>query len=341
MQDLPFTCRQAWAPYLWSQIGFPHSVNSLTETKFCSDNMQYHRLDQILINLTGGITAVEFEDAKEIMKLMSRMFGHGHLTIPYSSILNAIYQLRIIRQVVPSARSIFEIGPGPGYLAYLAHKHLGLKSRVSCLENVQAYYLHQSLLWKKTGKLIELAKDTPRSRDSSGTIEHIPWWVFARSYTVDHEVIFGGHVICEMSEVSVRQVLARSVASSQVPAIIFESSGDQRLTQMKSRIDLIHEYGFVKTFEQLDLYVFIHPKTKQVIRRDVENFTSNFKFKARARWHLKNMNLKAEDEANFYLKLLLLGNEKEEIVPIERIVAEYEKYNVVNWDEEFLNGIRA
>jgi hypothetical protein len=303
--------------------------------------MQYHRLDQILINLAGGITAVEFEDAKEIMKLMSRLFGRDHRTIPYSSILNAIYQLRIIRQVVPSARSIFEIGPGPGYLAYLAHKHLGLKSKVSCLENVQAYYLHQSLLWKETGKLIELAKDTPRFRDSSGRIEHIPWWVFARSYTVDHEVIFGGHVICEMSEVSVRQVLARSVASSQVPAIIFESSGDQRLTQMKSRIDLIHEYGFMKAFEQLDLYVFIHPKTKQVIRRDVENFTSNFKFKARARWHLKNVNLNAEDEANFYLKLLLLGNEKEEIVPIEKIVAEYKKYNVVNWDEEFLNGIRA
>lgn len=107
IQDLPFTCREAWAPHLWSKIGFPFAVNSLEETRFCSDNMQYHRLDQILINLASSVTTIELEDAKEIMKLMSKLFGRGHRTIPHSSILNAIYQLRIVKQVVPTAKSIF------------------------------------------------------------------------------------------------------------------------------------------------------------------------------------------------------------------------------------------
>jgi hypothetical protein len=173
-------------------------------------------------------------------------------------------------------------------------------------------------------------------------IEHIPWWVFASSYKFDHDVLFGGHVICEMSERSVRQVLSRSVASNQVPVLILESSGDQRLTQMQSRINLIREYGYVQTFEQLDLYIFVHPNTNPVIVSDVQNFTSNFKFKAKPRWLLSNMkNSRAMDEAKFYYKLMQLGKGAQEIVPAEKITQEYKKYNSVNWDENFLREIKA
>ena len=207
---------------------------------------------------------------------------------------------------------------------------------------MQAFYLHQNLFWEKTGKLIELAKNVSRSRNLWGMIEHIPWWVFASSYKFDHDVLFGGHVICEMSERSVRQVLSRSVASNQVPVLILESSGDQRLTQMQSRINLIREYGYVQTFEQLDLYIFVHPNTNPVIVSDVQNFTSNFKFKAKPRWLLSNKkNSRAMDEAKFYYKLMQLGKGAQEIVPAEKITQEYKKYNSVNWDENFLREIKA
>ena len=341
-QDLPFTCREAWAPHLWSKIGFPISVKSLDELRFCSDSMQYHRIDQILKNLAKSVTSIELDDAKQIMSIMSKMFGRSHRTVPYTSILNAIYQLRVIQQVVPSARSVFEIGPGPGYLAYLAHKRLGVKSRISCLENVQAFYLHQNLFLEKTGNLLELARGYPKVKGRGGKIEHVPWWVFAQNYQLDHEVIFGGHVICEMSERSVRQVLARAVANCEVPILILESSGDQRFTQMHSRIDLILEYGFVPSFEQSDLYVFVHPNSKPAIHRDVANFVSTFKFKTKARWHLSNIkDLKAMEEEDFYLKLLLYGKDNQKIVTTDYIAAEYQKYNVICWDEQFLSEIRA
>jgi len=339
MAILPFTCREAWAAHLWGKIGFPVSINSLEEVKFCSDNMQYHRIEQICKNLSGMVSASELEDAREIMLTMSEIFGKDNRAIPFSSILNAVYQLRVIKQAVPNARSMFEIGPGPGYLAGMAVKRL---ERVACLESVQAFYLHQNLLFSKMGKLRELANSNPKLNYCNGKIEHIPWWIFADKYDLNHDIIFGGHVVCEMSERSLRQVLSRAVASNLVPAIIFESTGDQRLTPMHSRISLIQEYGFVKVLEQFDLYIFVHPNSNPVIKKDIENFTFRFGTAPTVRKKFKIRDRKKsgyENELNFYELLMRFGREKEKFFSIEYIEEEYKKLNGVNLDMEFLSGI--
>src|SRR5262249_16311114 len=150
--------------------------------------------------------------------------------------------------------SIFEIGPGSGYLgAMLVEQGHGY----AAMDNTQALYLLQSRLLEETApnEFSDWARPSANGR-AIARVTHLPCWEFVRlgrSCPFKADVVISNANLGEMREDAVRFILAmakRMLAGSDVGMLLFTSIGDPRGTSPSTLDGVLKETGFTQVFRR-------------------------------------------------------------------------------------------
>jgi hypothetical protein len=132
--------------------------------------------------------------------------------------------------------TVFEIGPGSGYLGALliAAGHRYLSSDIA-----QGFYLWQSHLGRMLAghEFVEGAHEAAAAYPygTDGRVIHMPWWHYATLYrgsaVPQVDIVVSDHALGEMHAYAMRystQLIQMMLSSSPIGLVIFESIGEPR-----------------------------------------------------------------------------------------------------------------
>ncbi|MDA8231389.1 MAG: hypothetical protein M0006_08620 [Magnetospirillum sp.] len=232
-------------PELFQHGGFPSRVDRIEALWRFADTMHDGRWESTFREmLMGGLTDEEFELMREIARVAANLTGkhYARRIVPTDSLARAMNVFRHIRYIHPDPNAtIFEVGPGSGYLGAL----LALAGyRYVSTDVTQALYLYQSHLMSELlpGRMIELATD-PRSMadfDSlePGTALHVPWWKWASphpDFRLKANLVTANHCLCELHDWALAYTLkvsANMLSADPEGAFLFEGWGSTALHPM-------------------------------------------------------------------------------------------------------------
>jgi hypothetical protein len=254
--------RSIFKPIAHAKAGESVDINNEAELPFFCDTNQTGRARFVVENLMKGLTEDEFQLLKLVAsKVFSRNRELGQAIAPISSLLMHLYQKRLIAKTFPSARQIFTVGPGSGYLELL----LAMDSNnytIFTTDVNKAFYLFQIYLYSAFGKLNETFESNPPLRLLDQKINHIPWWHFKDFNTskpqIKTDLIVCNHAICEMHPLAVRHLL--SVAEKHGnPPFLLEGTGAQGTQSTMNEVILIfRDYNYFQVATPIpDAFVFV------------------------------------------------------------------------------------
>jgi hypothetical protein len=177
---LPNRVIEAFQPQVFNTTGYPVHVDHTQDLWRYVDVMHETRLKSTVEDLLQGLTPSEFELFRRAVTFMIEFTTatFGRPLRCENALMRAMSIFRYIRAAKP--RSVMEFGPGSGYLGLL---HILDGIQYIGIENTQAFYLLQNLLWTAAtgGKFCELATGTQTLRDAAAHISeyralHVPWW---------------------------------------------------------------------------------------------------------------------------------------------------------------------
>jgi hypothetical protein len=183
MKRLPNRVIEASRAVAFQTVGYPTRVGAVEELWRFADVMQEKRLRDTM-EIIGGLTEREFELVSQITATVANLTEKlcHHRTVPGASLIRAIPVYRTIKLYCPNGGSVFELGPGSGYVGALlvADNYKYCSSDVS-----QAFFLWQAHL---------LNAIRPETADFQ-----LPWWdwmTLASPPPVD--VFTANHMLNEM-----------------------------------------------------------------------------------------------------------------------------------------------
>jgi hypothetical protein len=259
-----FTERIAFTPYTHNLVNDPTRIEFVSELPFFVCTMHTDRAEDTINNLLNGLTEEEGELLQTIItKVFEVSSAWGNGTAPCSSLLRHLYQRRLIKHLLPEAKSFFEIGPGTGYLSLM----LALDGKSVCNTDVtQAYYIYQHYLYESFECLSELtthpdnlSKGTP----PTGKVQHVPWWVYKDlpDNLLEVDVIIVNHAVCEMHILAVQHLLS-TAEKLGYPTFFMESTGSDVASLTFDEVqDLFRSYGYSLSYSKHDVYTFKHQDT--------------------------------------------------------------------------------
>jgi len=199
---------EAFYPVHFGTTSYPLSISSDSEMLRYVDVM--HELRHVFDynEILDGFTAEEFDLFKEVTKAVAGFSEKrfGKRMVPRGALVRAMIAYRHIRFLSsPHDTTVFELGPGSGYLGTL----LALSGfRYGAMDITQPFYLYQSNLWEYMfgERLIELATSERNLDDfeefPDGAVLHVPWWKYAQvdpgNINLKVDVVTSNHAICEM-----------------------------------------------------------------------------------------------------------------------------------------------
>ncbi|MGE3782724.1 MAG: hypothetical protein AB7H71_08285 [Alphaproteobacteria bacterium] len=167
----------------FNHVGYPTHINAVEELWRYADVMQENRL-RGTFDAIGGLTDREFELVERVTKTVAELTQElcGHRVIPGASLIRAIPVYRAIKQVIPNGGSVFELGPGSGYVGALA---IADGYRYGATDISQAFVLWQQHLFK--------------ALKPAQPVEQIMWWdwMLLMSPPV-YDVFTANHALNEM-----------------------------------------------------------------------------------------------------------------------------------------------
>jgi len=188
---------------------YPDTVREEAELGRYVDVMHEGRFDAYIESL-GGLTHEEFALFRRINESVAAISEqrYGRKRVVGAALLSSIYIFRHLRALYAPGATIFDLGPGCGYLGALLvlSGYSYLASDVS-----QAFYVYQNHLLNAVtgGKVIELATDARALREITelepGAALHIPWWKYVvpeQKIRLPLDCVSPNHMLCEMSNVS-------------------------------------------------------------------------------------------------------------------------------------------
>jgi hypothetical protein len=187
----------------------------------------------------------------------------GRRIRPVTNLLVQIGPFRMIEQLARAfgrrPMSVFEAGPGGGYLGALlaraGHRYLSY-------DVAQSIYLWQSWLLQAIAgagftELVGLeASDAERAVLANGRVVHLPWWTYANflgGTTVRADVIYSNSNLSEMTNLALRHVLHISrymLAESEVGLFCFFSKGMPHQTPHEQIDDEFRIFGYQRIFDR-------------------------------------------------------------------------------------------
>jgi len=160
MKRLPNRVIEASRAVAFQAVGYPTRVSDVEELWRYADVMQETRL-RLTFDAIGGLTEREFELLAQITGIVADLTETlcRHRVVPGASLMRAIPVYRAIKLHRPNGGSVFELGPGSGYVGALLAAD-GYDYRSS--DVAQAFFLWQMHLLRAIRPGIEE--------------QQLPWW---------------------------------------------------------------------------------------------------------------------------------------------------------------------
>lgn len=176
---------EAFMPTHFAAVGYPIRVEAESSLHRYIDVMHELACDFAYVDIVPGVTRREadscFRIARAAMQIAEE-YG-GRPIVPKNSLIWALNAYRHIRWLSPDpATTIFEVGPGSGYLGALL---AASGYRYVAMDVTEPFYLLQNHLWCALygDRVIELVSDGREFEQFEelppGCILHVPWWKFA------------------------------------------------------------------------------------------------------------------------------------------------------------------
>ena len=258
---------QAFSPMTFSFVGYPTRVVDEIEIARYIDVM-HETKDAVYFEPPYVFSIAEGEEVKKIIDLVAQKTADhfGQTIRPWMAPLAAVQTYRIVcelSKLVNKAKcSIFEIGPGSGYLgALLVQAGLIYTS----MDNTQAMYLWQSRLldWLTNGQYAELSlEDSWQQVDS--TVSHVPWWHFVKlreNTDVRVDIIVCDHALGEMTPTALHFVLKVSLwllRGAGPKFFVYRSPGAHHGSIPEAVRQAFFDVGY-RLCQGRDFYAFVPP----------------------------------------------------------------------------------
>lgn len=272
--------KSAFTPTVFKSTGFPTEVyESDAELWKLIDSMHEARYHANL-KMLGGLTNYEFELFKEVVHI-SISFGKilKHPIIPRNSLTRSLLSFRAINSFYEASStkpSVFEIGPGSGYLALLCHL-AGWK--YTAMDSTGSLCQFQNSLWNHAGINVKFG-------DVSAEFSQIPWWKFVdlEIELPNSQIVVANHVIFEMTPLA----LSYSVQRLKEAGAEYLFSEGMGLSRYPTNIDIIKKtmvliHNTVSTTKSQQVAVFQFKQSNlgkqskhKVIYKKLYSMFSNF-----------------------------------------------------------------
>ncbi|GFK94943.1 hypothetical protein NNJEOMEG_02791 [Fundidesulfovibrio magnetotacticus] len=182
----------------FERFGFPVRITHFLETRQLLDTMQESRFGKLQEEL-GGLTdadALLLADAcADLAAFQLQHYPGNRVIVPLDTLLAMLVVYRKLSAVAPGFRSILEVGPGCGYLAFFLKRHPGLEN-YSLTESCESFYILQDainrrlfqgrfrqMLSEDSGGEWYIRRDDPLHAalsltdvEAQATVRHYPWW---------------------------------------------------------------------------------------------------------------------------------------------------------------------
>ena len=212
---------QAAAPVTFQHIGYPDKVESESDILWYADAMHEADGDPAKVMSDDFLVspdewALTMEIGEIVERLTKEQFGRA--VRPWSAPLFALHPFRMIEEIAAIAErklTIYEIGPGSGYLGALliraGHRYLST-------DVAEGFYLWQSRLQEACapGEFVEMAHldDFSTLEDPGARVVHVPWWTHGSFYLhrcpFDVDIVMCDHTLGEMSSMGLRYTVRAS-----------------------------------------------------------------------------------------------------------------------------------
>lgn len=265
--ELPNRAVESFSPVTFHSVNYPTRVRTHNELIRYVDTMHeamtWEMFDYFKRTYSEDEAAIIKEVCNDTAELTKKEFGK---TIrPINAPLGAIYLWRIIQNIIKSLKvnniSVFEIGPGSGYLGAFMIKS---GFTYACMDNTQAFYLWQNLLYDHIagGDFIDYAnidvimasRKEGNTNPNDARVCHYPWWIYSNIYKESipfgnkYDIVVCNRVLGELSEIALGYILKTSklmLKGSELGLIVFEGLGSLKINSFDMIMLAFRKYGFV------------------------------------------------------------------------------------------------
>ncbi len=269
---LPNRILEAAQPGTFNLRGYPTRASADSDVWRFVDAMHELGLKPDYEESLGGLTGAEFKLYQTVARAVSEFTEarFGRRIVPKGALIRAFFAYRTIRQLsAPSDTTVFEIGPGSGFLGAL----LALSGyRYAAHEIAQGFYMAQSTLWANLfpDTFVELASDPRTLVDfeelPAGTVLHVPWWKFylvrPEEVSIRFDVATANHTLCEMQTTAFKYALRICRHSIGEPAarpkyFLVEGPGADDLRNYGQMCAEFDAAGYVTLYREFPVDVFV------------------------------------------------------------------------------------
>lgn len=251
---LPNRAIECCAPALFKYCGYPSRVDHVSELWRFADVMHDKRA-MLYYAYLNGLTEREFSLWSEAVKYAAwHTTNLGRRIVPINAPAVALVSLRAILTHLNAGASIFEIGPGGGYLGWMLIKAgFDYKS----VDVTQAFHLWQNRFL---------------------TVEQMPWWEWIDHKRPDFKVdaIVCNHVLNEMHETALRYLIVRAERMLGDDGVMFvENFGSDILRSSEKTMSLFSARGWQISPIGENSYI-LSPKLRTSHRIELEERTRDW-----------------------------------------------------------------
>lgn len=243
---LSFAEIMAFAPQTFEKLGFPHRVKDERElVRYADWNRDAGNQQYFWPNHFFGGPAVETKYTLDEIEVMDRVRDQavevtrkmGRAVRPLCGPFAQLGLFRIIQTLRTNyfgkdAVSVFEVGPGTGYLGAML---INRGDRYSCMDNAQALYLWQERLLSPLGA------------------QCVPWWQFLRTDPLPADIVVSNTNLGEMTGDALKIVIyrAKQMLQNSPGLFVFINIGAPMHNDDASVKRELEKAGFVHLFGQL------------------------------------------------------------------------------------------
>jgi hypothetical protein len=259
----------AYTPVAFQRVGYPVRVQIEAELLRYADHnyeSEVRRLFEpgVEFRPAGYVNCFTADEAKLINRLRDRVVEmtrqrFGRPVRPISNLLVQIGPFRMMNAIAKLSGkerlSVFEVGPGLGYLGALL---IMMGHRYASYDITQSLCLWQNRLhgYLAGDEFGDLIRDADPGLYASRRVVQVPWWkyiFFRHGPPIKADIVYSNSNLGEMTTVSLQHMLHISkmmLAESDIGLLLFMSPGSPAQNDEEFVMNQIKGFGFRRVFSR-------------------------------------------------------------------------------------------